>query len=228
VVFAITDWVTDVVETLGYAGVAFLVALENLFPPIPSEIVLPLAGFTAARGEENVVGMVIAATVGSMVGAWALYYLAAAIGEPRLRALVERFGRILRLDGADLDRAESWFERRGATAVLVGRCVPLIRSLVSIPAGFNRMPIVQFSIYTLVGSLVWNSALVGAGYALGDQWHKVGDVVSYLQYVVILVVLVAIGYFAWRKFGPGARRVGTDVGVDVDAEAKGQGATEAR
>lgn len=212
-VFAITDWVTDVVETLGYAGVALLVALENLFPPIPSEVVLPLAGFTAARGSEKVAGMVIAASLGSMVGAWALYYISAAIGEPRLRALVDRYGRVLRLDGGDLDRAASWFERRGATAVLVGRCVPLIRSLVSIPAGFNRMPIVQFSIYTLIGSLVWNSALVGAGYALGDQWHKVGDVVSYLQYVVIAAVVVGVAAFAWRRFAPGARS------VEADAEA---------
>lgn len=223
--FAITDWVTDVVETLGYAGVAFLVALENVFPPIPSEVVLPLAGFTAARGTENVVGMVIAATVGSMVGAWALYYFSAAIGEHRIRALVDRYGRLLRLDGGDIDRAESWFDRRGTIAVLVGRCVPLIRSLVSIPAGFNRMSIVQFSAYTLIGSLVWNSALVGAGYALGDQWHKVGDWVGYLQYVVILAVIAAFAVFAWRKFGPPAR---AEAQARALADPQGRGATDVR
>lgn len=211
-VFAITEWVTDVVDTLGYLGVAFLVATENLFPPIPSELVLPLAGFTAAQGKANVVLMVVAATVGSMVGAWALYGIAAAIGEERLRALVERYGRLLRLDGKDLDRAQDWFDTKAGTAVLVGRCVPLIRSIVSIPAGFNRMPLVRFSAYTLAGSLVWNSALVGAGYALGDQWHKVGDWVGYLQYVVVAVVVLAAAGFAWRRFGPPARRYAEEDG----------------
>jgi membrane protein DedA with SNARE-associated domain len=196
----ITEWVTDVVDALGYVGVAFLVALENLFPPIPSEVVLPLAGFVAGRGDAWVVGMVIAATIGSTVGAWALYGVAAAIGPDRLRAVVVRYGRWLRLDEADLDRAESWFDKRSGTAVLVGRCVPLIRSLVSIPAGFRRMPLGQFTLYTVAGSLVWNCALVGAGYALGDRWEEVGDWVGYLQYVVIAVVVAAVAWFVWTRF----------------------------
>jgi membrane protein DedA with SNARE-associated domain len=202
---SVTEWVTDVVDALGYVGVAFLIALENLFPPIPSEIVLPLAGFVAGQGRANVVGMVAAATVGSMVGAWALYGIAAAIGPERLRAIVVRWGRVLRLGPEDLDKAEAWFDKRSSTAVLIGRCVPLIRSLVSIPAGFRRMPIVRFTVFTLIGSLVWNTALVGAGYALGDRWEQVGDYVGYAQYVVIAVVLGALCWFAWAKFGPGRR-----------------------
>jgi membrane protein DedA with SNARE-associated domain len=202
---SVTEWVTDVVDALGYVGVAFLIALENLFPPIPSEIVLPLAGFVAGQGRANVVGMVVASTVGSMVGAWALYGIAAAIGPERLRAIVVRWGRVLRLGPEDLDKAEAWFDKRSGTAVLIGRCVPLIRSLVSIPAGFRRMPIVRFTVFTLIGSLVWNTALVGAGYALGDRWEQVGDYVGYLQYVVIAVVLAALGWFAWSRFGPGRR-----------------------
>jgi len=203
---SITEWVTDVVDALGYLGVAFLVALENLFPPIPSEVVLPLAGFVAGQGRANVVGMVIASTVGSMVGAWALYGISAAIGPERLRAIVNRYGRVLRLSDKDLDRAEEWFDKRSTTAVLIGRCVPLIRSLVSIPAGFRRMPLARFSLFTLIGSLVWNSALVSAGYALGDRWEQVGDYVGYFQYVVIVVILVALGWFAWNKFGPGRKK----------------------
>jgi membrane protein DedA with SNARE-associated domain len=200
---SVTEWVTDVVDALGYVGVAFLIALENLFPPIPSEIVLPLAGFVAGQGRAHLVGMVVAATIGSLVGAWTLYGIAAAIGPERLRAIVERWGRVLRLSPDDLDKAENWFDKRSGTAVLIGRCVPLIRSLVSIPAGFRRMPILRFSLFTLLGSLTWNSALVGAGYALGDRWEQVGEYVGYLQYVVIAVVLVALGWFAWNRFGPG-------------------------
>ena len=200
---SVTEWVTDVVDALGYVGVAFLIALENLFPPIPSEIVLPLAGFVAGQGRAHLVGMVVAATIGSLVGAWTLYGIAAAIGPERLRAIVERWGRVLRLSPDDLDKAENWFDERSGTAVLIGRCVPLIRSLVSIPAGFRRMPILRFSLFTLLGSLTWNSALVGAGYALGDRWEQVGEYVGYLQYVVIAVALVALGWFAWNRFGPG-------------------------
>lgn len=202
----ITEWVTDVVDALGYVGVAFLVALENLFPPIPSEVVLPLAGFVAGRGDAWVVGMVVASTIGSIVGAWALYGIAAAIGPVRLRSIVLRYGRWLRLDEADLDRAEGWFDRRAATAVLIGRCVPLIRSLVSIPAGFRRMPLGRFTVYTALGSLVWNCALVGAGYALGDRWEEVGDWVGYLQYVVIAVCVAAVAWFVWTRFVAPRRR----------------------
>jgi membrane protein DedA with SNARE-associated domain len=197
---SLTDRVTDVVETVGYVGVALLVALENLFPPIPSEVVLPLAGFVAGRGDANVVGMVAAATVGSIVGAWVLYLVAAGIGPVRLRRFVVRYGGWFRLGEADLDRAESWFDRNSTRAVLFGRCVPLIRSLVSIPAGFRRMPPVRFTVYTALGSVVWNTALIGAGYALGDRWEQVGDYVSWFQYAVIAAVIGAVVWFGYRRF----------------------------
>ena len=141
----LVDWVTSVVESLGYWGVAALVALENLFPPIPSEVILPLAGFVSVEGEASVVGMVIAATVGSMVGAYALYGIAAAIGPVRLRGLVVRHGKWFGLDESDLDKSEQWFDRRASTAVFVCRCIPLMRSLISIPAGLRRMPLVPFT-----------------------------------------------------------------------------------
>ena len=202
----LTEWVTDVVTTLGYGGVAFLVALENLFPPIPSEVVLPLAGFVAGRGEAALVGMIVAATIGSLIGAWALYLIAAAIGPVRLHRLVGRYGKWFRIDGDDLARAEGWFDRRGGTAVLVCRCVPLIRSLVSIPAGFRRMPALRFTLLTTVGSLVWNTALISAGYVLGDRWEEVGDYVGYLQYALYLAIAGGIAWFAWRRFlSPAAR-----------------------
>lgn len=194
----ITNWVTDVVETLGYVGVAFLVALENVFPPIPSEAVLPLAGFVAGRGDANLVGMIVASTIGSLVGAWVLYGVAAGIGPIRLRRFIVRFGRWFGVREHHLDRAEAWFDRRSDTAVLIGRCVPLIRSVVSIPAGFRRMAPVRFTVLTAIGSAMWNTALIVAGAILGDRWQEVGDVVGLFQAVVILAIGALVAYTLWR------------------------------
>lgn len=195
----ISDWVTRVVETLGYAGVAALIALENVFPPLPSELILPLAGFEAGKGTFNYGLMVLAATVGSVVGALALYYVAVIVGEHRLRALVRRHGRWVQLSERDLDRADAWFDRYSGWAVLVCRCVPLVRSLVSLPAGLRRMALPRFVLLTAIGSAVWNAALIGAGYLLGDNWEAVGTVVGYAQYVVIAAILAALAWFVRVK-----------------------------
>lgn len=196
----LTEWVADVIESLGYLGVAFLVALENLFPPIPSEVILPLAGFVAGRGDASLVGMIVAATVGSVVGAWGLYGIAAAIGPVRLRHFVVRYGRWFGVKEADVDRAEAGFDRYSTRAVLFGRCVPLVRSIISVPAGFRRMPPVRFTVYTALGSLVWNTALIGAGAALGSSWHKVGDYLALVEYVVVAAVLIGVGMLARRRW----------------------------
>jgi membrane protein DedA with SNARE-associated domain len=202
----LSDWVVDVIDRLGYIGVALLVALENLFPPIPSEIVLPFAGFVARDGKATLPGMIIAATIGSILGAWALYGIAAWIGPERLEHFLVRHGKWLRLTPADVAKAERWFDRRAVTAVLVGRCVPLIRSLVSIPAGFRRMNFGVFTLYTAIGSLIWNSALVGAGYVLRDNWHDVEPVLDVVQYVVIALIVAAIVWLLWsRVFSPQAK-----------------------
>lgn len=195
----LTGWVTDVINALGYVGVAFLVALESVFPPIPSEVVLPLAGFVAGSGDASVPGMIAAATVGSVVGAWVLYGLAATIGPVRVHRFVERFGRWFTVSVDDLARAERWFDKRDNAAVLIGRCVPLIRSIVSVPAGFRRMPFLRYTAYTALGSLVWNSALVGAGAVLGDRWERVGDVVGLLQGVVVVVIVGCVVVFVWKR-----------------------------
>jgi membrane protein DedA with SNARE-associated domain len=202
---SLSGWVTDVIDALGYPGVAFLVALENVFPPIPSEVVLPLSGFVAGRGDASLIGMIIAATVGSVVGALALYGLAAWIGRENLHRFVGRWGRWFQVKPDDLARAEDWFDRRANAAVLLGRCVPLIRSIVSIPAGFRRMPLVPFIVSTTVGSLAWNVALIGAGALLGDRWETVGDYVGILQWVVIAAIVAAVAWFLWRRLGARAR-----------------------
>ena len=193
------DLITDIVETVGYLGVALLVAAENVFPPIPSEVVLPLAGFVAGRGDASLVGMIVAATVGSVVGAWILYGISAAIGPERLHRFVVRFGRWFGIKERDLERAEEWFDRRSDVAVLLGRCVPLIRSIVSVPAGFRRMAFGRFTVLTTIGSLAWNAALIGAGAVLGDRWERVGDVVGLLQGVVVVAIAGLLGLFVWKK-----------------------------
>ncbi|MFZ9804322.1 MAG: DedA family protein [Ilumatobacteraceae bacterium] len=204
----LANWVQDVINQFGYLGVALLVVIENVFPPIPSEIVLPFAGFVAQQGasavntaagaaqsDTTVVGMMIAATVGSVVGALILYFVSAAIGPERLRGFVERFGKWFGVKSADLVRAEEWFDRRSVVAVLVGRCVPLIRSIVSIPAGFRRMKLTSFVVLTAIGSAVWNIALIGAGAVLGDQWERVGEYVGVFQWLVIAAVLLLLVRF---------------------------------
>lgn len=196
----IADRVTQVIEALGYVGVALLVAAENLFPPIPSEVVLPLAGFVAGRGDANVVGMVIAATIGSVLGSWALYGVSAAIGPERLNHFLIRYGRWFGLKPRDLARAEAWFDRRADAAVFLGRCVPLIRSIVSVPAGFRRMPFVRFTVLSAAGSFVWNLVLILAGALLGERWTHVGDAVGILQTLVILAVVALAGRWAWRRW----------------------------
>jgi len=204
----LANWVQDVINQFGYFGVALLVVIENVFPPIPSEIVLPFAGFVAqqsasavnatadaAQSDTTVVGMMIAATVGSVVGALILYFVSAAIGPERLRGFVERFGKWFGVKSSDLVRAEEWFDRRSVVAVLVGRCVPLIRSIVSIPAGFRRMKLTSFVVLTAIGSAVWNIALIGAGAVLGDQWERVGEYVGVFQWLVIAAILVLLVRF---------------------------------
>jgi membrane protein DedA with SNARE-associated domain len=194
----IADWVIDVIASIGPVGVALLVFLENLFPPIPSELVLPFAGFAAGRGDAPFVVMVVAATVGSVAGALVLYGASSWIGPVRLRAAVSSKGRFLGVRPADLERAEHWFDNHRIAAVLAGRCVPLVRSLVSIPAGFRRMPLTPFVCYTAAGSLVWNVALIGAGALLGEQWHRVEKVLGAYQLAVIAAIGGAVLLFVIR------------------------------
>lgn len=178
----------DAVRTAGYPGIVAAMVAENVFPPIPSEIVLPLAGYEVTRGSLAFTWTVLAATLGSLLGAYVLY----AIGRFGGRPVVLRWGRLLRVGEADLDRSEGWFGRWGDWVVLGGRVVPLARSLVSIPAGTLRMPLVRFTVLTTIGSLVWNLVLVGAGYALGRRWEQVAEVVGRYSDVAAVLVVAAI------------------------------------
>ena len=185
-------WVVDVVGALGTLGVALLVALENIFPPLPSEVILLVAGFVASRGELSIPAVIIAATCGSLVGALALYYLGAGLGRDRVRGWIARLPLV---EIKDLDRAERWFDRYGGRAVLICRCVPVVRSLISLPAGVKRMSPYTFVPYTLLGSGLWNTIFVVAGYQLGRRWQSIGRYSDILNGVVLALIGIALSYF---------------------------------
>ena len=195
----IAGWVLDVIEAAGYPGVASLVALEIVFPPLPSEAVLLLGGFLAGEGRLSLPGVIAAATTGSLIGALVLYGLGAWLGDARVRHLVRRYGRWLFVKEEDLDRAEGWFERHGYKAVLLGRVVPIVRSLVSVPAGVIRMPLGRFLAYTTLGSVVWNGLSIGLGWWFGERWELVAGYTRYLEYAVVVAAVAAATWFVWHR-----------------------------
>ncbi len=201
---AVTDTVAQVIRDLGLLGLVALMFVENVFPPIPSEVVLPLAGFFVARGELSFVGVLLASTLGSVLGSIFLYELARYGGRP----FVLRYGSILRVGPEELDRADAWFERRGPIIVLVGRCIPGVRSLVSLPAGTLKMSRLSYILLTLVGTLIWNAALIGAGWVLGEEWERVSGVVGAAGTPLLAVLLLVLGVLSvvwWWRRHPGRR-----------------------
>jgi membrane protein DedA with SNARE-associated domain len=182
----------DLMDALGGPGAALLVGLDNIFPPVPSELVLPLAGFSASQGTMSLFMALFWTTLGSVVGALLTYWLGAWLGRDRVRALISRMPL---MKPSDFDRTEKWFLKHGTKAVFFGRMVPLFRSLISLPAGVERMPMRQFLSLTALGSLIWNSAFVVAGYVLGANWQVVDDYAGVLQNVVIAAVAIAIVLF---------------------------------
>lgn len=179
------EWITGLIRNLGYAGVAALTFAENAFPPIPSELVIPLAGFVAAEGDLTVGGVIVAASVGSLAGAWGWYEVGRRVGERRLRQWVERYGGWLTLGAADVDRAQQWFERHGGAAVFVGRLVPGVRTFVSLPAGFAGMAVGPFLLYSALGTFIWTAALAYAGVVLRANFTMVGDYVGIATNLVL-------------------------------------------
>ncbi len=175
------DWARNAVSSGGYPALAGLILAENLFPPIPSELILPVAGFYVGEGTMNFVLAVLAATLGSVVGALILYAIARFGG----RAVVLKLGRFARIREDDLDQADEWFDKRGSWIVLFGRLIPGVRSLVSVPAGLSEMPVLRFIALTALGSTVWNSALIGAGWGLGSNYEKVGNVIGPIGTVIV-------------------------------------------
>ncbi|MGH3087831.1 MAG: DedA family protein [Rubrobacteraceae bacterium] len=190
-----SEWVLEIMEGLGYLGLFLVLVIENVFPPIPSELVLPLAGFLVGLGQFNFWGAVAASTFGAVFGAWVLY----ALGRWGGRPVVLRYGRVLRVTEKDLANAEGWFERYGDWVVLFARLVPLARSIVSIPAGTMRMPILRFTLLTTLGTGAWNILLIYAGYLLGENWEAVSRWAgAYSDVVVFLMAVATVVFIAFE------------------------------
>lgn len=233
---SIVDWSVSLMGTLGPPGVALAILIETIIPPVPSELFLPLAGFTATTGKFTWWSAVAWATAGSVAGAFILYWAGAALGADRVRAIADK---IPLAKGSDVDKALGWFSRHGEASIFLGRMVPGIRSIISIPAGVQRMPLLKFALYTTAGSAIWNGVLVYLGVILGSKWHIVSEWIDRFSLVIyILCALVAVGFVVfgivrWKRErdaetargardsegGPAGGRAGGSAGGSADSSA---------
>ncbi|WP_334188898.1 DedA family protein [Noviherbaspirillum sp.] len=197
------EFIVNIVQQGSYAGVFLLMALENLFPPIPSELIMPLAGFAAARGDMNVVLVVLAGTLGSVIGALPWYYAGKRFGLDRIKRLASRHGRWMTVSPDDVDTAMHRFERHGRAVVFFGRLIPAIRTLISVPAGINRMHMAPFLAFSIAGSLLWTGVLTAAGYVLNSQYERVAE---YLDPVSKGVLILIVGIYVYRLVTHPAQR----------------------
>ncbi|MEK3785912.1 MULTISPECIES: DedA family protein [Paenibacillus] len=196
------NWITSFMEEYGYLGIMLMIALENVFPPIPSEVILTFGGFMTTTSELTVPGVVVAATIGSVLGAVILYGVGRILSVERMESIVERWGHILRVKKEDIRKADAWFDKYGPWTVLFCRMIPLIRSLISIPAGMSGMNFWVFLFFTTIGTLIWNVILVSIGAALGDRWEDIlafMDVYSNVTYAFIAACLLIFVIYWFRK-----------------------------
>ena len=189
------NWITGILQQLGYLGLAFLMFLENVFPPIPSELIMPLAGFMVAKGELTFLGVVIAGTIGSVAGALPLYFFGRKLGKQRVIAWADAHGRWLTISGRHIERVTSWLDGHGTWAIFFGRLVPGVRSLISVPAGIARMDFATFLVLTTLGSALWSALLAGAGYLLGSNFEAVEKFIGPVSNA-ILIGIAAL--YLWR------------------------------
>ena len=197
------DWILSVMSQAGYLGLAFLMLAENVFPPIPSELIMPLGGFLAARGDMTLWVVIAAGTAGSVLGATFWYWVGLALGERRLRAFARDHGRWLTISAEDVDRAADWFRRHGGWAVFFGRMMPGLRTLISVPAGVARMPLGAFLLSTTAGSVFWIGGLALLGFALQQQYDRVAGWLDPASWVVVGSLLAV---YVWRLIRQEARR----------------------
>jgi membrane protein DedA with SNARE-associated domain len=189
------NWIIELVDTAGYWGVGLLMLLETVFPPVPSELIMTIAGLSAARGNMSLGGAIVAGTAGAMLGNWLWYWVAVKFGRARLQAFIERHSRWLTLEWAEVQRGEQLFEKHGAVIVLIARMIPTLRSLVSIPAGLFGMSLPRFLMFSTLGSAGWTAALAGAGFYLGSAFEDVERIVGPVSAVVMGGIALA---YVWR------------------------------
>ena len=185
-----SEWIVNTMDSLGYGGFALLMFLENLFPPIPSELIMPLAGFTVAQGKMEMIPVLAAGIFGTVLGAFPWYYLGKFIDEQRLEHLADKYGKWISVSATDIKKANNWFTRHGSKAVFFGRLVPGIRTLISLPAGLNNMKLAPFVIYSTMGTLLWTSFLTFAGYQLGDNYKLVEKYIDPISKIALLSVVI--------------------------------------
>lgn len=190
-------WITQIITDLGYVGIALLMLLEAVFPPIPSELIVPFAGFAAGEGTLNVFGVILAATLGSLIGMLPWYFVGRLFGLERVKWLADHIGRWFAFNADEIDYAARIFDRWGKPIVLVGRLFPILRTLISVPAGLARMNFLTFALFSAIGMLIWNSVLVGAGYLLHEHYHLVE---SWLDPLTWLVLIAVVGLYVFRLF----------------------------
>ena len=189
------QFILHIIEQFGYFGIFFLILIENVFPPIPSEVILLFSGFFSSYTSLSVFYMILASTLGSSLGAIILYYIGKIFNKERLKKIVNgRLGKILFLKENDIDKADEWFDNKGNKSVFFCRFVPIVRSLISIPAGMSEMPMGKFIIYTICGSMIWNTVLICLGYRLGSNWEYVLTILDKYQMVVIVILVIIFGY----------------------------------
>lgn len=195
-----TDWIIQTISDLGYLGIFLVMLAESIFPPIPSELIIPFAGFAAANGDLNLFGVIAAATVGAVVGMLPWYFAGRLFGLERVRALADRFGRVMAFNADEIDVAVSWFNRFGPVIVLFGRLMPIIRTLISIPAGLARMSLPMFLLASTTGALIWNTILTLAGYILHEHYAVIEIVLDPLSYLVLglVVLLYLLKVITWK------------------------------
>ncbi len=192
--------IINIMEQVGYLGVFLLIAIENIFPPIPSEVILVFGGFMTTYTSLNIPIMILAATLGSLLGAIVLYYIGKIFNKERLKRIVNgKIGKVLRLKASDIEKADKWFDTKGNKTVFFCRFIPIVRSLISIPAGMSEMPMQKFLLYTILGSLIWNTVLIIVGSIVGDKWETI---VGYLDnfsniILIILVIIFVVAMYYW-------------------------------
>ena len=193
------EWITNTMNSLGYVGIGLLMFLENLFPPIPSELIMPLAGFTVAQGKMEFAPVVMVGVVGTVLGALPWYYAGKLLGEKRLKSLANRYGKWLGISAKDIEKARTWFNKHGNTAVFLCRLVPGVRTLISIPAGMSSMPLLPFLIFSTLGTLLWVGLLTYSGYVLGNNYHLVEEYIGPVSKIVLIALIVAFVVWVIRR-----------------------------